>query len=134
MRKDHVGSLPVVAFLKELGGRLVGEVTNAREYPLFNCPRVRPVPQHFKIVVGFEQEQVDALELSFDVRRDIAQIGGKAHSNPFGTKDKAHRVGGIVGDGEGAYSNVADFERLASLKVLDPWKPCGVFLAGGRPI
>src|ERR1039458_1937320 len=134
MRKDHVSSLPVVAFLKELGGRLVGEVTNAREYPLFNCPGVRPVPQHFKIVVGFEQEQVDALELGLDVGRDIAQIGGKAHSNAFGTKDKAHRVGGVVGGGEGAYGNVADFEGLAGLKVLDTGKPGGVFLAGGRPI
>src|SRR5450631_168561 len=133
MRKNYVGSLAVVAFFKELGSRLVGQVTNARKYPLFNCPRVRPVPQHFKIVVGFEEQQVDALKLGFDVGRNVAQVGGKGHFYALGPKDKANRVGGVVWDGEGADGNVANLEGLTGLKILDTGKPGGVFLAGWWP-
>ena len=36
MREDHVSGLAVVGIFKEIGSGLVGEVTNARKYPLFH--------------------------------------------------------------------------------------------------
>ena len=53
-------------------------------------------------MVGFEQKQVDALELGLDVGRDVAEIRGQGHAHPLGVEDKTNRVSGIVGDGEGA--------------------------------
>src|SRR5208337_85258 len=122
MRQDHISSLAIVAVFKKIRRSLIGEMAYARKYPLLHRPGVGPIPQHLQVVVGFEQQQVKALELGSDVWRNVAEIGCYCHPHPFSPEDKAHRVGGIMRDGEGADGDIADLKRLAGLEVLDRGK------------
>ena len=79
MRQNYISGLAVVGGGKELGGGLVGEVADTGKHALFHRPGVRAVAQHLQIVVRFEQQQVDALELGLDVGRNVAQVGSKGH-------------------------------------------------------
>ena len=118
---DGVGSAVVVLF-EEFGGGRVGEVADAGEDALLDGPGIGAVAKHFKVVVGFEEEDVDALEGGFDVGRHVAEVGGDGHADAFGGEDEAAGVGGVVGDGEGGDLEVADGEVFAGLEVLNGGK------------
>src|ERR1700678_3657380 len=103
MGQNHVGGLTVVLVFEVSCSGLVGQVTNARKYPLLDRPWIGSVPQHFQVVVGLQQQEVDAFELLFDVGRNVPQIGGQGQAHAFGAEDESDRVGGVMGDGEGAH-------------------------------
>jgi len=83
MGEDNVGGLAVVGVFEEVGRGLVGEVTDARKYPLFHGPGVGAVAEHFEVVVGFEEEEVEGFELGFDVGGDVAEVGGDGEAEAF---------------------------------------------------
>jgi len=132
MREDDVSRLAVVGVFQEIGRRFIGEVTNARKYPLLDRPWIRAIAEHFEVVIRLEQQQIEAFELGFDIGRNVAEIGGHGHAYAGGAEDETDRVGGVMGDGEGADGDVADFKRLAGLEVLDAGKPGGLIFPGWR--
>ena len=133
--EDDVGGAAVVVVGEELGGGVVGEVADAGEDALLDRPGVGAVAEHLEVVVGFEQEDVDALEGGLDVGRHVAEVGGDGHADGLGAglEDEAAGVGGVVGDGEGRDVDVADGEVGAGVEVLDGGKVGGVgfFFGGG---
>ena len=55
MRQNHIRCLAVVVGFKKVGSRLIRQVPDARQNPLFHRPGIGPVAQHLEIVVGFQQ-------------------------------------------------------------------------------
>ncbi len=49
----------------------------------------------------------------------IAEIGGNRDLDAFGAEGKAHRIGGIVRDGEAGDVDIADGEAGAGLKEFE---------------
>ena len=121
----------VVVLLEKLGGGVVGEMANAGEHALLDRPGIRAVAEHLEVVVGFQQQNVDALEGSLDVGRHVAQVGSQRHADALGLEDEAAGIGGIVGNGEGRDVDVADGELGAGVEVLDRGKVGGVGLLRG---
>ena len=64
-------------------------------------------------MIGLKQQKINALELSFDVGRDVAKVGCDGHAHPFSLKDESDRICGVVGNGERTDRNIADLKRLA---------------------
>ena len=126
--EDDGVSSAVVVVLEEFGGGGVREVAYAGEDALLDGPGVRAVAEHFEIVIGLEEEDVDALEGGFDVGGHVAQVGGDGHADAFGGKDEAAGVGGVVGDGEGGDLEIADRKVFACPEVLDCGKVGGIGL------
>src|SRR5260370_1810897 len=83
---------------------------------------VGDVTEHVEVVVGREEEGVDAREGGFDGRGDVAEVGGEGHAYAVGGEDEAAGVGGVVGDGEGGDVDVADGELGTGVEVLDGWE------------
>ena len=128
MAKDDPGCAAVVAGFEEVGGGVVGEMADAGEDTLLDLPGIGAVAEHFEIVIGFDHEEIEVLELGFDVGWDVAEICGEGHADAFGLEDEADRVRGVMRDGEGADGDVADLEGLPCGKVLDSGEPGGVLL------
>ena len=131
MAEDDESGPAVVLVLKELCRGVIGEVADAGKHSLFNRPGIGSVAQHLEIVVGFEQEEIESLELGLDVGWDVAEVGGDPQAHALGAEDEPDRIGGVVGEGEGADSDVADCKGLAGLEVLHRGKPGGIFCMGG---
>ncbi len=113
---------PVIVLLQELRSSVIGEVTDSREHPLLDRPRIRPVAKHLQIVVGFKQQNVDALQRRLDVGGHVAEIRGQRHANTLRLEDEAAGIGGIVRDSKGGNLNVANAELRAGVEVLNRWK------------
>ena len=126
--EDDPGGAAVVVAGEEFGGGVVGEVADAGEDALLDRPGVGAVAEHLEVVVGFEQQDVDALEGGLDVGGHVAEVGGDGHADGFGVglEDEAAGVGGVVGDGEGRDGDVADGEVGAGVEVLDGGEEGGV--------
>ena len=105
---------------------------HSRQDPLFDRPGVGAVAQHLEIVIRFQQQQIQGAELLPYVRRDVAEVGGKAQTDPLGGEDKAHGIGRVMRNCKGAKADVADGEGLAGLEVFDGRKPGGIVLERGR--
>ena len=131
MSQDDICGLAVILGFEVSSAGLVGEVPNAGKHALLNGPRVRPVAEHFEVVIGFDVEEVDGLELCLHVGRDVAEVGSEGHANAFRLKHEPNGVGGIVGNGERADGDVADLDGLAGFEVLDGGKRGGIFFGGG---
>src|ERR1039458_7603553 len=131
--EDDVGCAAVVVVGEEFGGGVVGEVADAGEGALLDRPGVGAVLEHLEVVVGFEQEHVDALEGPLDVGRHVPEVGGDGHADGLGTgrEDEAAGVGGVVGNGEGRNGDVADGEVGTGVEVLDGGQVGGDWFGGG---
>ena len=71
----------VVVAEEEVGEGVVREVADAAHDALLDGPRVGAVAEHFEVVVGFEEQDVDALERGLDVGWDVAEVGGDGHAD-----------------------------------------------------
>ena len=83
-------------------------------------------------MVGFEEEDVDALEGGLDVGGHVAEVSGEGHADAVGGEDEAAGVGCVVGNGEGGDVDVADAEVGAGVEELDGGEVGGVGFGGGR--
>lgn len=68
--------------------------------PLFEGPGIRPVHQHFRIVIGFQDQQAAFLEMFLDQRGGKTQIRGDADLDSRGFDGKGTGVFRVVGGGK----------------------------------
>src|SRR5580692_2270862 len=102
MGKDYVGGLAIVGGRKKLGRSVVREVAHAGKHTLLDRPWIGAIAQHFQVMVGLKQKQVEVPKLLLYIGRNVAQVRGKSHADAFRTENEADRIGGIVRDCEGA--------------------------------
>ena len=103
----------------ELGGDFVRQMAAAAHDALFNAPGVRPDAQHFQIVIRFEHQQIGAAQMHTQRICDVAQVGGDGNFDSLRSKREAHRIDGIVRDGETRNIEIADSKRAAGLKLFE---------------
>jgi hypothetical protein len=104
-------------FGDEFGGGLVGEVAVAGEDSLFDRPGALGVvlEQGF-VVVGLDDERVDALDGVDDLPCCVAEVGEDAEGGIRGGEDEAHGVCGVMGHGEGLDAEFSDLKGRAAVE------------------
>ena len=118
MAEDDVGGAAVVVAGEEFGGGVVGEMADAGEDALLDRPGVGAVAEHLEVVVGFEQEDVDALEGGLDVGRHVAEVGGDGHADGFGWDSKTKPQGSAA-----SWGMVKGVMEMSPMEKLVPeWK------------
>lgn len=117
--EDQSAGAGVEDFADEVAGDFVGEVAHAAHDALFDAPGVGADFEHFEVVVGFEQQQVGALEVNADGLGHVAEVGGDGHFEALGAEGETDGVGGVVGDGEAIDVDVADGETGAGLEEFE---------------
>ncbi len=117
--EDEGAGPGVEDFADEGAGYFVGEVTVAAHDSLFDGPGVGADFEHFEVVVGFEEQEVGALEVDSDGVGHVAEVGGDRHFDAFGAERKADGVGGVVGDGEAVDVDIADAKAGAGLEEFE---------------
>src|SRR5579859_588997 len=110
------GGIELVAEI--IAHHFVRQVAVAAHYALLHRPGIRSDLKHIEVVIGFEQQHVRAAQVELDRVRDIAEVGDDADLDALRLKAKAHRVDGIVRDGEAVDFDVADGQARARLKAL----------------
>lgn len=103
----------------KLGGDLVRQMAAAAHDALFNGPGVRPDAQHFQIVIRLEHQQIGAAQMHTQRICDVAQVGGDGNLDSLRSECEAHRIDGIVRDGETRNIEIADAKRAAGLKLFE---------------
>jgi len=71
MRQHYVRCASIIIFRKKLGEGVVGEVPDPAHHPLLDRPRIRPYPQHFKIVVGFDDDDIATAQVVAHAGRHV---------------------------------------------------------------
>ena len=95
-------------------GVFVGEMSMSAEDALFEAPRPADgILQHFDIVVAFKDENVGGANAFDDQFGDVSQVGGEANVAAAGVQQITNGVLGVMRDGEGVHSDVADLETAA---------------------
>ena len=104
---------------EEFADRVIRKMAGAGEDALLDDPGIRADLEHVEIVIRFEDEAVGLAEVDSDVIGQIAEIGADRDLGAVGAEGESDGVGGVVGDGERVYIDVADPETLASLDGFD---------------
>ena len=103
----------------QIGGSTVGKMSVRRHDTLLDGKRALGVgSEQLLVVVGFDEETVYCGHMMKKGSRDMAEIGEDADGNRLGPDSETHRVGRIVGDGEGG-----DFERFQSERAAGGKEP-----------
>ena len=68
------------------------------------------------VMVGFDDEGVDASDGVYDLPCGVAEIGEDAEGGIGGGNDKAHGIGGIVWHREGVDAEFSDFKGRAAIE------------------
>jgi hypothetical protein len=72
-------------------------MTIAPGYPLLEGPWIWPAPQHFQIVVGFDDQEVEVDETTPGQATTSSKVGRQAKPiAPFVLDDETHRLSRIV--------------------------------------
>lgn len=97
--------------VEDIGGGVIGEVAVAAEDALFQTPRTaRVFLQELQIMVGFQDNDVRAADAFDDELGGMAEVRKETDGASAGIQDEADGVLGIVGDGEGIDTDLAEFK------------------------
>lgn len=110
---------PTAVFGQQMGGFLVGKMARGGLDPLLRPRRVKPVPQHFRVVIALEQHPVQRVENLRKRRENAAQIG--ADPEPFSAviDHEAHAVRRVVGRGDRLDPEVFELEPCVGAEMLN---------------
>ena len=69
-----------------------------------------------------------------NIYRQIPQIGGHADLGAFHAKGETHRIGRVVGNGEGFHLNIANLKAMPRFKALELFqlRPLAVYVRMAR--
>lgn len=97
----------------------VRQMTVTGGNPLFGGPGSLPVvlEQHL-VVICFDMQGVEIPEALPDQMGDMAGVAERAQTEPFSTKNKSHRIHGIMGHGKTFHFESADREGIARMENL----------------
>ena len=98
---------------------MIGEMAIAAHNALLDVPRIRADLEHFEIVIGFQDEAISVAQMEFDQFRKIPQVGNDGDFGAVGAECVAHRIRGVVRNGEWGNFDVADGEFFAGADVFD---------------
>ena len=118
MGQNYVFGSPIIIASEEFGERVIGQMPHPAHHPLLHRPRIRPRTQHLHIVIRFHHQHAAAPQMVAHARRHVAEIGGKTDFDAFGAKGEAHRIGGVVRNGEGHDLDIAHAEAPAGGEVF----------------
>lgn len=97
--------------LEDIGGGVIGEVAVTAKDALFQTPRAaRVFLQELQIMVGFQDNDVRAADAFDDELGGMAEVRKETDGASAGIQDEADRVLGIVRDGEGIDTHLAEFK------------------------
>lgn len=97
---------------------VIREMAGAAHDALLDVPRIRPDFEHFEVVIRFEDEAIGVAQMEFDQLGKIAQVGDDSDFGAVGAERVAHRIGGVVWNGEWRNFDVADGEFFAGADML----------------
>ena len=95
---------------KEFSERLVREMPHPAHDPLLHRPWIRPHPQHFQIVIRFHHQHIAPSQMVAHAGRHVAEVGGNRNLRAFGAESEAHRIGGVVRNGERCHRDIGDLK------------------------
>src|SRR5438445_653732 len=93
MRQDQKSCTSIIVARKKIRERAVGKVPDPRHHPLLYRPRIRPLAQHFEIVIRFDHQRVATLQVIFHTRRHVSKIGRHAHLDALGLERESTPLG-----------------------------------------
>ncbi len=118
---------------QELGPLLIGEVALAGAHPLLEPFLVGAMGQQVGVVVALQDEALAARQTVGHQAGGQAQVGGQPQAGRPGLDHQAHRVGGVVADGEGAQADPPHREGLSRREGLVAGLGQGGVLGQRRP-
>jgi hypothetical protein len=123
--QDEITRAGIEAFgiAQKFADRMIGEMTGARQNPLFDDPGIGADFQHIQIVIGLKNQAIGFAQMHFNEFRHVAQIGADSYLGAIGPEGKTNGVGGIVRNSESVNVDIADTEALASLDGFGALQP-----------
>src|SRR5258708_12710524 len=91
----------------------------AAHHALLDRPRIRSHPEHFRVVIRFQDQQVRAAQVHFDRIGGIAEIRHDPDLHALSSKAKPHGIAGVVRYPAPIHPTVTDRTTPAPLTSLD---------------
>ena len=104
-------------FPGQLGRLVIGEMAAPARDPPLEVFRIRPGPQHVRLVIALQVCRVDFGERTADGPSGMAEIGEDAQAFVPVLDDEADRVFGVMGRPHGVYADIAECQRPAGIEV-----------------
>lgn len=114
MTEDNMAQRRGAGAEGEVGGGAVGEVSVGGHDALFDGKRTFGVClEHLLVVVGLDEEAVDAGDVVNDGVVDVAQVGQHADGDGLAADGESDGIRGVVGDGKSGDFKRFEAERAA---------------------
>jgi hypothetical protein len=93
----------------------------APHHALLHAPRIGAHFQHLKIVIRFEQQDLDTAEVNPDGIGHIPEVRSVADFDALGVKAETDRIYSVMRDGEALNRNISYDPSGAGLEKFDGW-------------
>src|SRR5579863_545267 len=81
-------------------------------HALLYRPGIRPVAQHFQIVIRLNDQHIASSQIIFHIRQEPPEIGGDGELDAFRQKSETDWIDGIVRNGKWRDRNVPDAKAV----------------------
>src|SRR6202035_3594039 len=112
VRQHYIGCMAIIPGGKEFSELLIRQMSRRTTHALLHRPWIRPVAQHFKVVVRLDDQHIASPQIIFYVGQKPAQISGDCDFDTFRQKGKTYRIDCIVWNGEWRDCNIADAKAV----------------------
>jgi hypothetical protein len=121
MREDQMLRARIKQFRvrEKIADYRVRKMARAAHHALLDVPRIGTHLQHIEIVIRLQNQKIGFAQILFHKLGHVAEIGDDHYLDSVRAEAVTNRIGGVVGDGERSYFDVADFKSYAGTNVFD---------------